>query len=71
MSENSSWERQALEHLLLENLKEQRRARRWRAVFRVLSLVIVIGVASQVFDWNWGGKSALGKHTALVDLQSV
>ena len=69
MSENSSWERQALEHLLLENLKEQRRARRWRAVFRVLSLVIVIGVASQVFDWNWGGKSALGKHTALVDLQ--
>jgi protease-4 len=69
MSENSSWERQALEHLLLENLKEQRRSRRWRAVFRVLSLVIVIGIASQVFDWNWGGKSALGKHTALVDLQ--
>jgi protease-4 len=69
MSENSSWERQALEHLLLENLKEQRRSRRWRAIFRVLSLVIVIGIASQVFDWNWGGKSALGKHTALVDLQ--
>ena len=54
---------------MLENLKEQRRSRRWRAVFRVLSLVIVIGIASQVFDWNWGGKSALGKHTALVDLQ--
>jgi protease-4 len=34
---NQNWERQALEHLLLENLKETRKARRWKAVFRVLT----------------------------------
>lgn len=69
MSEHTSYERQALEHLLLENLKEQRRARRWRTFLRVFSLVILLGLASQLFDWHVTGKSTLGKHTALVDLQ--
>jgi len=69
MSDEKVWERQALEHLLLENLKEQRRVRRWRTAVRLMTLVVFVGVAINLFDLDWGGKSALGKHTALVDLQ--
>ena len=69
MAEENSWERQALEHLLLENLKEQRRARRWRTVMRVMTLVAFVGLAINLFDFNLGSKASLGKHTALVDLQ--
>jgi len=69
MSDEKVWERQALEHLLLENLKEQRRGRRWRTAVRLMTLVVVVGLAINLFDLDWGGKSALGKHTALVDLQ--
>lgn len=69
MQENSSLERQALEHILLENLKEQRRARRWKAVLRLLTLVVLVGLAIQLFDLGMPGKSALGRHTALIDLQ--
>ena len=69
MSDEKVWERQALEHLLLENLKEQRRGRRWRTAVRLMTLVVFVGVAINLFDLDWGGKSALGKHTALVDLQ--
>lgn len=69
MSDEKVWERQALEHLLLENLKEQRRGRRWRTAVRLMTLVVFVGVAINLFELDWGGKSALGKHTALVDLQ--
>ena len=69
MSDEKVWERQALEHLLLENLKEQRRGRRWRTAVRLMTLVGFVGLAINLFDLDWGGKSALGKHTALVDLQ--
>ncbi len=36
MEQEKNWERQALEHLLLENLKESRKARRWKTILRVL-----------------------------------
>jgi protease IV len=55
--------------LLLENLKEQRRARRWRIALRLMTLLIFVGIAFSFFDDNIGSKTALGKHTALVDLQ--
>lgn len=69
MSDEKVWERQALEHLLLENLKEQRRGRRWRTAVRLMTLIVFVGLAINLFDLNIGGKSSLGKHTALVDLQ--
>ncbi len=64
------WERQALEHLLLENLKEARKARRWRAVFRVLTLVVLVGVIISIFGISMpGGGMANAKHTAVVSIQ--
>ena len=67
---NQNWERQALEHLLLENLKETRKARRWKAVFRVLTLVVFIGAILAIFDFQVPvGRMGTEKHTALVSLE--
>ena len=67
---NQNWERQALEHLLLENLKETRKARRWKAVFRVLTLLVFVGVILAVFDFHLPGRGmGTEKHTALVTLE--
>ena len=69
MSEEHSWERQALEHLLLENLKESRRARRWRTFWRVLFTLILLGIIVLMFQSsNVGKNSVLGKHTALITI---
>jgi len=70
MNANQNWERQALEHLLLENLKETRKARRWKAIFRVLTLLVFIGVIIAVFDFHLPGHGiGVEKHTALVTLE--
>lgn len=67
---NQNWERQALEHLLLENLKETRKARRWKAFFRVLTLIVFMGVILAIFDFEVpGGRMGTEKHTALVSLE--
>ena len=67
---NQNWERQALEHLLLENLKETRKARRWKAVFRILTLIVFIGVVLSLFDFHLPGRGmGMEKHTALVTLE--
>ena len=67
---NQNWERQALEHLLLESLKETRKARRWKAVFRVLTLLVMIAVVLAVFDVHLPGRGmTTEKHTALVALE--
>jgi len=70
MNANQNWERQALEHLLLENLKETRKARRWKAIFRVLTLLVFVGVIIAVFDFHLPGHGiGVEKHTALVTLE--
>lgn len=67
---NQNWERQALEHLLLENLKETRKTRRWKAVFRVLTLLVMIAIVLAVFDIHFPGRGmGVEKHTALVTLE--
>jgi len=67
---NQHWERQALEHLLLENLKETRKARRWKAVFRVLTLLVFVGVILTVFDFHLPVRGmGMEKHTALVTIE--
>ena len=67
---NQNWERQALEHLLLENLKETRKARRWKAVFRILTLIVFVGAILAVFDFHLPGRGmGAERHTALVTLE--
>ncbi|MFZ9328061.1 MAG: S49 family peptidase [Polynucleobacter sp.] len=66
---NTQWERSALEHLLLENLKENRKARRWRAILRILTLIVLVGLITQIFDLGLPGSGSSGKHTALVSIE--
>ena len=66
---NAQWERSALEHLLLENLKENRKARRWRAILRILTLIVLVGLITQIFDLGLPGSVSSGKHTALVSIE--
>ena len=70
MEQEKNWERQALEHLLLENLKETRKARRWKTVLRVLSLILIVGFILQVFDLHpFGGSFGAERHTAMVSIE--
>ena len=67
---SQNWERQALEHLLLENLKETRKGRRWKAVFRALTLIVFVGAILAIFDFHLPGRGmGTEKHTALVTLE--
>jgi protease-4 len=70
MEHEKNWERQALEHLLLENLKESRKARRWKTLLRVLSLILIVGLLLQVFDVRpFGDSFGTERHTAMVSIE--
>jgi protease IV len=70
MEQEKNWERQALEHLLLENLKESRKARRWKTVLRVLSLILIVGFILQAFDLRpFGDGFGTERHTAMVSIE--
>ena len=69
-NQSPNWERQALEHLLLESLKETRKARRWKAILRVLTLLVIVAALLAIFDFHLPGKGmGVEKHTALVTLE--
>ncbi len=62
-------ERGALERLLLANLEEQRRARRWTLLLRSLSFILVFGLIAAIIFQKDGELAATGPHTALVEIQ--
>jgi protease-4 len=69
-----SWERATLERIALQALDEQRRARHWSTLIRLLWLTLLFLVVAGAFGWIGGaGKEPLrtGKHTALVELKGV
>ncbi|MEW5892160.1 MAG: S49 family peptidase [Pseudomonadota bacterium] len=63
-----SWEREALERLLLEQIREQRKARRWTIFFRSL-LFIWLFLVLIMFAAKQDGELKPGPHTALIDIQ--
>ena len=73
MSDQNNWERGVLEKLAMSALQEQRRARHWGILFKLLTLGFMFTVL--FIFMGWIGKSEVslsaGKHTALVDLQGV
>lgn len=50
MTESSQWKREALDHLLLETIKEHCRRRRWGIFFKSISLLIFLAV--MLFQWG-------------------
>ena len=71
-----NWERAVLEKLALKALEEQRRARQWSALFKLLWFVFAFVILSIWLGWIGRPEkdslgSGTGKHTALVDLEGV
>ena len=66
------WERATLRELLLEQVREQRNARRWSVAFRLLVLAYLFALLfhAQPKGFTWPG--AVGTpHTALVEVKGV
>lgn len=71
MADNENWERSVLEKLALATLKEQRRARQWGVLFKLLTLLFLFLVFFSVMGWFQGKERFGGKHTAMVELHGV
>jgi protease-4 len=69
-----SWERATLEKIALRALDEQRRARQWTTLIRLLWLTLLFLVVAAALGWIGGTSKEpmrTGRHTALVDLRGV
>jgi protease-4 len=69
-----AWERAVLEKIALKALDEQRRARTWSSLFKLLWLAFAFLLLAALLGWIGrpdGDKVSIGKHTALVDLKGV
>ncbi len=71
-----SWERATLEKIALRALEEQRRARQWNALFKLLWFILAFLILSAWFGWiGKPDKDSLAstgaRHTALVDLEGI
>ncbi len=64
----TAWERSVLERLVMETLRERRRARRWSNFFRLCLLALVLVVVAGVYR-SGNSPDISGPHTAVVDLQ--
>jgi protease-4 len=69
-----SWERATLERIALRALDEQRRARHWSTLIRLLWLTLLFLIVAGALGWIGGSSKEplrTGKHTALVELKGV
>ena len=67
----TNWERQTLEKVALAAVQEQRRARHWGIVFKMLLFIYLFALLFVALGWFGKKDSSPGKHSALVDLQGV
>lgn len=69
-SQDSSWQQQTIEKLVLSGLKEQKTARRWSIFFKILTFAYLGLLLMMAFGW-FGGKSGSAPHTALIEVNGV
>ncbi|MDR3299248.1 MAG: S49 family peptidase [Candidatus Accumulibacter sp.] len=66
------WERQLLEKIALQSLKEARAKRRWGIFFKLAGLAYLVVLLSLILDWSVADKLvADSKHTALVSVHGA
>lgn len=70
-TQDPQWERQLLEKIALEALKEQKAKRRWGIFFKLAFLAYLVAVLVLVVDWGGSEKLVDGKHTALINLRGT
>jgi len=68
---NASWEREVVTQLAEASLKEQRRARRWGIIFKLLTFAYIGAIIYMYGDISLAKVSTNEKHTALVELTGV
>ena len=66
-------QQEVMQNLLLANLKEQRRHRRWGIFFKSLTFLYLFMLFFTFFPGGGQEKAALspGKHTSLIDIDGV
>ena len=69
--DDGRWERNVLEKLAMEALKEQRRSRRWGIFFKLLTFAYITFAVLLLVDWKAPAGSKEGRHTALVEISGV
>jgi protease-4 len=74
----ADWEHAILEKVALKALEENRRARQWKTLFRLLWFTLVFLIFAAWLGWigrpdkdSDGGTLGVGKHTAVVDVDGV
>lgn len=67
----AGWERATIEKLLFAQLKEQRAARRWRLVMRLLWLGVLAALAWGIWNANRLTSSVSTPHTALIEIEGT
>jgi protease IV len=72
------WERAALEKVALQAIQEQRRARQWSALFKLLWFAFAFLALAAMLGWvgkgdpsESGSRTTIGRHTAVVDVEGV
>jgi len=70
-SEDTKWQRDAIERLASSALTEQRTARRWSIFFKGLTFAYLFLILFLAMGWLGGGKSSTGSHTALIEVAGV
>jgi len=71
-AENEGWHRDVMENVLLESVREQRRARRWGIFFKSLVFVYLFALLFVfVGDWEESPGLPVGRHTALVEVDGL
>ncbi|MCL2346379.1 MAG: S49 family peptidase [Desulfobulbus sp.] len=69
-NQTPGWERQALEKLAFESLREQRARRRWGIFFKLLGFAYLAFILVAIV--NWGSETdQQQRHTALVNLNGI
>lgn len=70
-TEDTKWQREAIEKLAGLALTEQKTARRWNVFFKVLMYSFLFIVLFFAMGWLGGGKKSIGHHTALIEVAGV
>lgn len=66
-----AWERETLEKLAFATLAEQRARRRWNIFFRFLFAALILLGLALAFDYTGADMEAVGKHSALIEIDGT
>ncbi|MDG1073560.1 MAG: S49 family peptidase [Methylophilaceae bacterium] len=70
--QDSRWQKDVIEKLVMSSLKEQKTARRWGILFKMLTFIYLFTILAYALGWAVKeGKSAVSEHTALIDVAGV